>query len=109
MKKIALSKQTRGISKIMNEYQNNQYEIRSNHVMSHFIPTKISATIVTMEVVNDSLNHRILQTPTLVKGQNVDFGKCKRKQRILEQLNIISQQFVIQVHLKCLIFLPQQY
>lgn len=29
----------------MNEYQNNQYEVRSDHVMSdHFILTKISAT-----------------------------------------------------------------
>lgn len=72
-----------GISKIMNEYQNNQYEIRSNHVMSHFILTRISATIMAMKVVNDNLNHRILQTPILINGENVDFGKCKRKQRIL--------------------------
>lgn len=45
IEKHRVIKQTRGISEIMNEYQNNQYEIRSDHVMSdHFILTKISAT-----------------------------------------------------------------
>lgn len=83
------SKQTSGISKTTNEYQSNQYEIRSNLVMQWVAlfwqcsqqPIVLNLWFsVTVTVVKINLDHRILQAPTVVKWINFHCGKCRRKQ-----------------------------